>query len=208
MRLLVATTVLLALAIPTLALAQAGHQTSSGGSSHDGSHSSAPPGHANPHHATPARLAIVRGGTAYVAHNYDAAMSAFREVPSSEPEYGEAILDVGYTLNARNDHDGALAAFREALQRSVTANDDWNRARALQAIANTYEVTHAWNDALTAWQEFVSFAESHSNVATAAIGRQRIDAIHTDQQLVERYAPVRQRIEERRRHNASAAPAQ
>jgi tetratricopeptide (TPR) repeat protein len=204
MRQLVAASVVLALAIPSAAFAQTNAATpSSGGASHA---PSAAPGHANPHHASAARLSIVRGSTAYVAHNYDEALTAFREVPASEPEYGEALLDVGYTLNSRNDHPGAISAFRDALQHAVSANDDWNRARALQAIANTYEVTHQWNDALTAWQEYISFAEAHANVASAANGRQRVDTIHTAQQLAERYAPVRQRIEERRRHNASAAP--
>lgn len=152
--------------------------------------------------ASPARQAIARGQAAYVARNFDEAMSAFQEALTSEAERPEATLDVGYTQQARGDHDAALSSYREAERLAAAANDHWTRARAMQAIANLLEARGRWDEASTAWQEFATFADRHTEVANAAFARARVEAIRQRAALNDRYAVVRQRIEERRRANA------
>ncbi len=156
--------------------------------------------------ATPARLTLVRGQQAYVAHRYDEALSAFREAASAADQRTEATLGIGYALAARNEREAAITTFREVISFSTAAEDHNNRTRALQAIANTYEAMGNLEQALAAWTEYLNFAEAHPTNATSATARARIDAIHTRQQNDTRDAQVRQRIDERRRRNASAQP--
>jgi tetratricopeptide (TPR) repeat protein len=141
--------------------------------------------------------------TAYVGHDYEGALSAFRQAAAaSEADRAEATLYIGFTLSARNDVDGALNAFRDAARMSASGNDHLNHVRALQAIGNRLEASGRWADAQTAWEEFVAFASAHPDVGNAANGRARINAIHQRSELDHQYEVVRQRIEERRRLNA------
>jgi Flp pilus assembly protein TadD len=157
--------------------------------------------------ASAGRQALVRAQAAYVARNFDEALTAFREAATHAPERAEALLGVGYTLSQRGDREGAVSAFREALQLSIAAQEVLPRVRALQAIANTFEGAGRWDEALTAWQEYVDFAERHPSYGTAAYGRSRIETIRDRQDLEHRYAPVRARIEERRSSNGRSAPS-
>jgi tetratricopeptide (TPR) repeat protein len=158
--------------------------------------------------ASPARLALVRGQQAYVAHRYDEALAAFREAQGAADERVEATLDIGYTQAARNEREAAIATFREAISFCTAADDAINRTRALQAIANTYEAMGNIEQSLAAWQDYLSFAEAHPTLANAAVARARIDALHQRQQADTRDAQVRQRIEERRRRNAAGNQGQ
>jgi hypothetical protein len=64
------------------------------------------------------------------------------------------------------------------------------------------EAAKRWNDAVTAWNEWIAFVNGHPSIGNAANGRARIDAIHHRDELEQQYAPVRQRIEQRRQQNA------
>jgi tetratricopeptide (TPR) repeat protein len=163
---------------------------------------SADAGAPTPRSASPGRQAIVRGEAAYIARNWDAALAAFREAAQQPGERTEALLDVGYTLAQRGDREGAIGSFREAIQAAIATNDAANRVRALQAIANTLEAAGRWSDAVVAWQDYVNFAEANPSISNAAYARARIEAIRRRDELEQRSAQVRARIEERRRQNA------
>ena len=147
-------------------------------------------------------MAIVRAQAAYTGHDLDGAIVAYREAAQQEVERAEGILGVGYVLAARNDTDGALAAFRQAAQAAATVHNDLTKLRALRAIANLYETQHRWNDAITAWQEWVAFVTVYPTLGNVTHGRARITAIQARGDLYDRYAPVRQRIEQRQHQNA------
>lgn len=184
------------------AFAQTAQTTSSASPRPASSGSPAP----NAHAPSPGRLTLVRGQQAYVAHRYDEALAAFREAAGTADQRVEATLDIGYALASRNEREAAITAFREAIAFATTSDDLANRTRGLQAVANTCEAMGNLEQALAAWTEYQTFAEAHPTQATAATARSRIEAIHTRQQNDTRDALVRQRIEERRRHNASAQP--
>ncbi len=186
------------------AIAQARTATSASSTARTGSSAAPTPGHA----ATPARLAIVRGQQAYVAHRYDEALAAFREAQGNADQRVEATLNIGYTLAARNEREAAITAFREAISYCTAADDALNRTRALQAIANTYEAMGNVEQSLAAWQDYLGFAEAHPTLATAATARARIEALHQRQQADTRDALVRTRIEERARRNAQGNQGQ
>lgn len=155
--------------------------------------------------ATPGRAALTRGAASYVARDYAAALAAFREAQTDREARLEALLGVGYATAARGDSDGAVDALRAAVAQAITANDDATRARALQAIAILQEGAGHWADAETAWRDAQSFADSHSPAfaGLSAVARDRMLKIQqrADRERVE--AAVRQRIEDRQRHNAS-----
>lgn len=161
--------------------------------------------------ASAARQALARAQAAYVARDYEAALAAFREASrpadATPTERCEAALGVGYTLFQRGDRDGALGAFREALQISIANNDPLNRSRALQAIASLHEAAGRWNEAATAWQDYIGFAEANPSVASAANGRARLQAIRQREEVERQAATVRARIEERQRQNARGPQA-
>lgn len=155
------------------------------------------------HIAPPGVQALARANAAYVARDWAAAMTAFREAQQYAEQRVQALLGVGHCMAQQGNADGALAAFREAVRASagpqVLPSD---RVRALQAVAIQLEAMTRWSEALAAWQEWVAFAEAHPTVANPAVGRARIQAIRARNEREQFDAQVRARIEERRRRNA------
>jgi tetratricopeptide (TPR) repeat protein len=165
---------------------------------------SADAGVANAHSATPGMAALARGNAAFAARDWAAALTAFREAQGHQEQRVEATLGVGSTLAQQSNADGALASYREAM--SLTAGADappMARVRALQMVATQLEALARWADALAAWNEFVTYAAAHPTVANAEIGRARVQAIQARDERERSDAQVRQRIEERRRRNAT-----
>lgn len=159
--------------------------------------------------APPGMQALARGNAAYVARDWAAAMTAFREAQGHAEQRVQAMLGVAHCMAQQGNADGALAAFREAAaasaQQNVVASD---RVRALQSVAIQLEAMGRWSDALAAWQEWVTFAEAHATVANPAIGRARVQAIQARDERERAESQVRARIEERRRRNAQGPQQQ
>lgn len=153
--------------------------------------------------APPGVQALARANTAYVARDWAAAMTAFREAQNHTEQRVQALLGVGHCMAQQGNADGALAAFREAAGASAGQNvPPADRVRALQAVAIQLEAMARWTEALTAWQEWVVFADAHPTVANPAIGRARVQAIQARDERERTESQVRARIEERRRRNA------
>ncbi len=166
--------------------------------------SSSPPA-ATAHGPTPFVTALARGADAYHRRDYDTAMTAFREASTLDSQSPTPRLYIGYLQATRGDATGAMANFREALRLATVANDDQARARALTAVAILHEAQGRWDDARLAWQDDVAFADAHPPIAYPATARARMDAIQARAALDQQYAPVRQRIADRLRANASGA---
>ena len=165
---------------------------------------------AGPRSATPGRQAMVRGSTSYVAHDYPAALTAFREAQTDREARLDALLGVAYATAARGDVEGAVDALRAAVAQAITANDEPNRARALQGVATLLEGSGRWADAEAAWRDAQAFADSHTPTfaGLAAVARDRQLKIQQRADRERADAVVRGRIEERLRHNATQPAAQ
>lgn len=167
-----------------------------------------PAANANAHQPTPFDAAIARGSTAYHDRNFDAAATAFREAATANARSPLPQLYLGFVAQARGDAATALGAYREAARVAQAQGDDRNRARALAAIANVNESQGHWDDARNTWTEYATFADAHSQVAFPAVARARSETIGRRGALDTEYAPVRERIAERQRINASGANQQ
>ncbi len=163
---------------------------------------------ANTHQPTPFDAAIMRGATAYHDHNLNAATTAFREAATANARSPLPQLYLGFVAQARGDAATALGAYREAARIAQAEGDDRNRARALAAIANVNESQNRWDDARNTWAEYATFADAHAQVAFPAVARARSETIGRRGALETEYAPVRERIAERQRINASGANQQ
>jgi tetratricopeptide (TPR) repeat protein len=153
--------------------------------------------------APPGVQALARGNAAYVARDWAAATTAFREAQQHAEQRVQALLGVAHCLAQQGNAEGALAAFREAATASNGANvSPSDRARALQAVATQLEAMTRWSDALAAWQEWVTYADAHPTVCNPAVGRARVQAIQARDERERAESQVRTRIEERRRRNA------
>ncbi len=157
---------------------------------------------------TPYTRAILDGIEAHRRRDWDGAMNHFRQAATLEPRSAEPTLYMGFTAAARGEAATALGSFREAARVATAADNHRDRARALAAIATLHETQARWDDAVTAWQEYVTFADAHADVTYGAVGRARVDAIRRRASMDQSYEAVRHRIAERQRLNASGANSQ
>ncbi len=162
-----------------------------------------PVANANTHQPSPFDAAIARGAAAFHEHNLDAAAAAFREAAQANARSALPQLYLGYVAQAQGQAATALGAFREAARVAQAQGDDRNRARAMAAIANINESQGRWDDARNTWTEYATFADAHASETFPAVARARNEAIGRRGSLETEYAPVRERIAERQRVNAS-----
>ncbi|MGE0787219.1 MAG: hypothetical protein AB7S26_16225 [Sandaracinaceae bacterium] len=100
--------------------------------------------------------------------------------------------------------EDALSGFRRAAELAQRANEPRWQARSLQGVAMTLErMEGRLEEARTAWQAYVTFADAHTTVSFPAIGRGRIQAIDVMTEQENAYVAVRERIAEREREQAS-----
>jgi tetratricopeptide (TPR) repeat protein len=149
--------------------------------------------------------AVQRGHDGAKRADWQTATDGYGEAASIRPRSGEPVLFQAMMLRARGDLPGALARFREAarLTEATGQAEDGARAKALLGIAMVLESQRQFPDARTAFQAYVSFAESHGSVTTyPAVGRARVQAIDRVDELDQAYREVRERIAARERENS------
>lgn len=152
---------------------------------------------------TPLQAAINRGAQAFHDRQLDAAATAFRESAGRDARSPLPQLLLGAVAQAQGNAANALGAYREAARIAQAEGDDASRGRALAAIAGVHEAQQRWDDARNAWLEYTTFADAHAQSTFPAVGRARTEAIGRRATLETEYAPVRERIAERLRINAS-----
>lgn len=158
---------------------------------------------ASAHEVTPFQAAINRGAQAFHDRQLDVAATAFRDAAGRDARSPVPQLLLGAVAQAQGNAANALGAYREAARIAQAEGDDASRARALAAIASVQEGQQRWDDARNAWQEYTTFADGHAQSSFPAVGRARTEAIGRRATLETEYAPVRERIAERLRINAS-----
>lgn len=134
------------------------------------------------------------------------ATRAFRDAIGMDGNRPMAPYYLAAASRLSGELDEALNGFRRAAELGQS-EPRW-RGRALQGIADTLErMEGRLEDARTAWQEYVRFADANSVVTFPQLGRARVSAIDLMLEQEHAYVQVRERIAERERENARGAPA-
>ncbi len=149
------------------------------------------------------QAAMNDGHRAMVARDFGAANAAYQRAASLQADSAEPHLFMGFARRAQGQTAEAIEAFRTAA-RMAQAGDETTRAKALFNIAAALEATQNLDGARAAWQEYVSFADSHATITSyPASGRARVQAIDRVAELGRAYEDVRRRIADRERQNAA-----
>ena len=155
--------------------------------------------------ASPYAAALAKGHAAYRARDYPGAMQAYREAiaqdgsdPSGYYFLGEAQIAGGTTVEAD-------ASFAAGLRNA--GNKDDLRAKLLFVVADLRERQGKWLEAKKGWEEYAQFLSTHPGVkGYAATATDRAKVADARIELDTKYAPVRQRIEDRIKENAAPPP--
>ena len=102
-------------------------------------------------------------------------------------------------------HRRSRVSFAAGL-RVVGAKDDFH-AKLLFVVADLRERQGKWPDAKKSWEEYAQFLSAHPNTkgyAATAAERNKVIDVHVD--LEAKYAPVKQRIEQRLKETTAPPP--
>jgi tetratricopeptide (TPR) repeat protein len=139
-----------------------------------------------------------RGFASSRAGDRAGAVAAFREAVQAEPDRPEGTCVLAEANRMAGDFPAALEGYRACASIARTRGDVLWTSRGLAGVAWTLErMPGRLEDARTAWQEYVRFADGAAHVAHPEIGRARITAIDQVVELERVTAEVRQRIAER-----------
>jgi len=149
-----------------------------------------------------------KGAAKYVARDFPGALEAFRATIPLAPRNPLGHYFVAEAQIA----SGNLAEAEASLKQAESLTDDRNpglRAKVLFVTADTKERLKKWDEAKTAWQVYVEYAQKHAEVAFASSGTSRIQAIDDMLKQEKAYEAVRQRIaaEKQSPPAASATPS-
>jgi len=133
-----------------------------------------------------------------VSGDSSGAQSAFRDAIQMDGNRPQGPYYLAASNRMSGNFQDAVTGFERAAD--VAENEPRWRARALQGVAETLErMDGRLEDARTAWQAYVRFADSNTTVAFSAMGRARVQAIDVMVEQERAYPAVRQRIAERER---------
>jgi tetratricopeptide (TPR) repeat protein len=156
--------------------------------------------------ASPYAAALTKGHGAYMARDYPAAMQAYKEAIAQDGSDPLAYYFLGEAQIAGGSTVEADASFAAGL-RFAGSKDDV-RGKLLFVIADLRERQGKWPEAKKAWEEYAQFLATHPGVkGYAATATERVKVVDARVDLDAKYAPVRQRIEDRIKENASVPPA-
>ena len=136
---------------------------------------------------------LARGHASYMATDYSGALATYQAAKDQDAGRAPAYYFMACAMSKLDRHDEAVGMLKTAA--TIAGEKDQNlHAKALFMIAVVRERKGDWTAAKTAWKEYVSYANAHSDATTfvpAAEGR--IEAIDKKLKLDEEYAPVREK---------------
>jgi tetratricopeptide (TPR) repeat protein len=139
---------------------------------------------------------LKKGQDLYVARDFDGAIAAFREAIAKEPQNALGHYRMGEAQRAKGDLQEAEVAWVAALR--YVGNDLPLRAKILFVLADLRERQKSWDDAKERWTAYEQFAQQNPGVRTfPATAAERKKRIETWKKLLEDYAAVKKRIEQR-----------
>lgn len=154
---------------------------------------------------SPQMLMLLKGHAAYLAHDYPAAVGAYKEATTLEPAEPSAYYFLSEAELAAGNAPDAEASLQKGLKGSA-ASDEWH-TKLLYALAELCERQSRFPEARKTWEELVQFASGHTATkAAAATALQRIQAIDAHLELEAKSAAVKQRIEQRLRETGGPPP--
>jgi tetratricopeptide (TPR) repeat protein len=139
---------------------------------------------------------VKKGDNAYVARDYDGAISAYKEAITKEPQNALGHYRIGEAHLAKGDMQEADAAWVAGL-RYVGANHPL-RAKLLFVLADLRERQKSYDDATEGWTKYETFVsqqpQSKGYPASAAERKKRLAEYKT---LAADYVDVKKRIQKR-----------
>jgi tetratricopeptide (TPR) repeat protein len=148
--------------------------------------------------------ALKKGDNAYVARDFDAAIAAYREAITKEPQNALGHYRMGEAHLAKGDMQEAEASWVAGLR--FVGKNHALRAKILFVIADLRERQKNYDQATQAWADYEQFAgQQRSAKAYPATASERKKRIATWRQLVADYAAVKTRIEQRLKEAEAAA---
>jgi tetratricopeptide (TPR) repeat protein len=154
----------------------------------------------------PGSGALAKGHGADLARDFSGATQAYKEAIAQDGADASAYYFLGEAQTAAGNAPEAEASFAAGL-RYVGSKDDLH-AKLLFVAADVRERQNKLPDAKKAWEEYAQFLSTHPGVkGYGATATDRVKVIDARVELDNKYAPVRQRIEQRQKENASPPPA-
>jgi tetratricopeptide (TPR) repeat protein len=139
---------------------------------------------------------LKKGDNAYVARDYDGAISTYKEAITKEPQNALGHYRIGEAHLAKGDMQEAEAAWIAGL-RYVGANHPL-RAKLMFVLADLRERQKSYDDATDAWTKYESFVQqqpqSKGYPASAADRKKRVAEY---KKLLADYVDVKKRIQKR-----------
>jgi tetratricopeptide (TPR) repeat protein len=159
----------------------------------------------DPKGKSPYAVKVMKGHAAYVARDFQGAIAAYKDAIKDDATDPTAHYFLGEAQLAAGNIAEADASFTASL-RVVGAKDDMH-AKLLFVVADLRERQGKWPDAKKAWEEYAQFLSAHPNAkGYAATATERSRVIDTRVDLETKYAPVKQRIEQRLKETTAPPP--
>ncbi len=139
---------------------------------------------------------LKKGDDAFIARDIDAAITAYRDAITKEPQNALGHYRLGEAQLAKGNTQEADASWANALR---FAGEDWTlKAKILFCIADLRERQKSYDDATDSWTQYETLAKEHTDAKTYPdSAAKRKQAIVTWKKLVEDYGAVKKRIEQR-----------
>ncbi|HET9932187.1 MAG TPA: tetratricopeptide repeat protein [Polyangiaceae bacterium] len=140
--------------------------------------------------------AIGKGDSAVLARDYEAAVAAYREAITKNPQNALAHYRMGEAELLKGDLKEAQAAYEAALR--FAGKDKGLTAKALFRLADLNERAKNWDQALARWNAYSEFAKTAESVKTfPATAEERRKRVTEWKQIQSDSAAVKERIEKR-----------
>lgn len=139
--------------------------------------------------------AVNRGNSAFIARDFDQAITEYREAITKEPQNPLGHYRMAEAQRGKGDLPAAQASLADALR--FAGNNPPLRAKIQFLIADTKEREKAYDDAIAKWTDYEGAAAKPESKAYAETPPERKKRIATWKQLVKDYASVKERIAKR-----------
>jgi len=139
---------------------------------------------------------VNEGSAAYVAQDYAKAIETFQKAIEKEPEKALGHYLLGEAFLADKKLDQAEQSWQTALRFAKAAP---MKAKVLFVLADLRERQGRLPEAATAWKEYETFVGNNAGAGYPATPTARQQAIATHDDLAQKYAKVKERIELRQR---------
>lgn len=146
---------------------------------------------------------VNEGAAAYAAQDFAKAITTFQKAIEKEPERALGHYLLGEAFLADKKLDQAQQSWETAVR--YGDKDKRTKAKAMFALADLMERQGKLAEATTAWKEYESFVQANAGTGYPATASERQRAVATHDDMAQKYAKVKERIEQRQREAADQA---